>query len=372
MADPDSDATSLQCPRHPPCKDGDFIRELIQEMVYDRCFCDPGSREFVEFDSADVEHLNISGKRDYSCELYRVTARIKFSGKTCSFPLIVKLPQKHEEFSPPGKFQNEEMFYTKMTLKYGKAEGVPKCYLSDLGRYGRPVIVLEDLVARGYAEVNHKLDEVHLKLCVKALAAFHAKGLKLKANEFAIFREFYAKLFEPDSTKVYFDNLMKRKFLMDSKGDIFSPYEDEKIKANINAMKSLDSTITDISTICHGHFTRDNVLFKHENGRPSDTKIVDWETMKYCSPAIDFGFIVFTNLPFKSSLPKVEEFCRNILRFYLNAVKDEYPEVNCEFLKQDIIAKLPYAWLFMCGNHSLTPKESNITLQILKSLGSFD
>lgn len=209
MADPDSDAKSFQGPRH-SCKDYDFIRELIQEMVYDRCFCDPESREFVEFDSADVEHLNISGERDYSCELYRVTARVNFSGEMCSFPLIVKLPREHEEFPPSGKFQNEEMFYTKMTLKYGKTEGISKCYLSDLGRYGRPVIVLEDLAARGYTEVNHTLDEDHLKSCVKALAVFHAKGLKLKANEFAIFREFYAKLFEPDSTKVYFDNPIKR------------------------------------------------------------------------------------------------------------------------------------------------------------------
>lgn len=209
MADPDSDAKSLQRLRH-PCKDCDFVRELIQEMVHDRCFCDPGSREFVEFESADVEHMNISEKRDYSCELYRVTARAKFSGETCSFPLIVKLSREHEEFPPSSKFQNEEMFYTKMTLKYGKAEGIPKCYLSDLGRYGRPVIVLEDLAARGYAEVNHTLDEDHLKLCMKALAVFHAKGLKLKANNFAIFREFYAKLSEPDSAKVYFDNLVKR------------------------------------------------------------------------------------------------------------------------------------------------------------------
>lgn len=193
MADPDFRTKSkVQC----RCGDCDFMRqELIPEMVYDRRFCEPGSREFVEFDSLDVEHL---GMHDYSTKLYRVTARVKFSGETCSFPLVIKLPKADAESPPSGPFQNEEMFYTKMTLEYG-TDGVPKCYLSDLGRYGRPVIVLEDLAARGYAHVDDKLDEDHLKLCVKALATFHSRGLKLKAQKFPVFREFYAKLSVPDS-----------------------------------------------------------------------------------------------------------------------------------------------------------------------------
>lgn len=129
--------------------------------------------------------------------LHRVTARVKFSGVTCSFPLIIKLLKPRVDSLPSGPFLNEEMFYSKMTLNYG-TDGAPKCYLSDLGRYdGQPAIVLEDLAARGYTQVDDKLDENHLKLCIKALAAFHGKGLKLKAYKFPIFREFYAKLFVP-------------------------------------------------------------------------------------------------------------------------------------------------------------------------------
>lgn len=210
MADPDSRAKPAQRPQQ---RSVDFIRrELIPEMVHDRCFCKPGSREFVEFDSADVEPFDVVN--DYSagtsCELYRVTARVKFSGETCSFPLIVKLPKNSADCPlPPDSFQNEEMFYSKMTLKYG-TDGVPKCYLSDLGRYGRPVIVLEDLGARGYVRADRKLDEDHLKLCVKALATFHGKGLRLKTEKFAVFREFYAKLsdtcFDDDSVVHYRKN----------------------------------------------------------------------------------------------------------------------------------------------------------------------
>lgn len=194
MADPDFRTKSGEQCR---CGDCDFIRcELIPEMVHDRRFCESGSREFVELDSVDIEHLR--GIRDYTTKLYRVMARIKFSGETCSFPLVIKLPKTDAQSLPSGPFQNEEMFYSKMALEY-RTNGIPKCYLSDLGRYGRPVIVLEDLTAHGYAHVNDKLDEDHLKLCVKALAAFHGRGLRLKAREFPVFREFYAKLFVPDS-----------------------------------------------------------------------------------------------------------------------------------------------------------------------------
>lgn len=192
MADPDSRAKPAHGPQQQ--RSCDFIRrELIPEMVHDRCFCEPGSREFVESDSADVEPFDV-GVRGTFCELYRATAHVKFSGETCSFPLIVKLPKNSADCQPPsGPFQNEEMFYSKMTRKYD-ADGAPKCYLSDLGRYGRPVIVLEDLGARGYVRVDRKLDEDHLKLCVNALATFHARGLRLRTEEFAVFREFYAKL----------------------------------------------------------------------------------------------------------------------------------------------------------------------------------
>lgn len=193
MADPDPRTKSVKPAEECICEHCDFIRRiLIPEMVHDRYFCEPGSREFVEFDSVDVEHFDRKNSRQNM--LHRVTARIKFSGVTCSFPLIIKLPKPHVDFLLSGPFLNEEMFYSKMTLNYG-TDGTPKCYLSDLGRYDRAVIVLEDLAARGYTQVDDKLDEDHLKLCMKALAAFHGKGLKLRAFKFPVFREFYAKLF---------------------------------------------------------------------------------------------------------------------------------------------------------------------------------
>lgn len=174
--------------------------ELLPEMVHDRYFCEPSSREFVEFDSATIRLDELSR----SSEIYRVTVVVKFSGEPRSFPLVLKLlPEEGAEHTGRtafDAFQNEEMFYSKMAPKYGP-DLVPKCYLSDLGRYGRTVIVLEDLEKDDYKQVDGELDENHLKLCVQVLAKFHARGLRLKATEPRIFREFEAKLLEISLTE---------------------------------------------------------------------------------------------------------------------------------------------------------------------------
>ncbi|KAL0120066.1 hypothetical protein PUN28_008037 [Cardiocondyla obscurior] len=345
---------------------------LIPEMVYDRYFCETGSREFVELDSVDAKHFERNNSRVNV--VHRVTAHVKFSGVTNTFHLIVKQPRQLDDSLLPfsQSFLNEEIFYSKMTHDYG-TDNIPKCYLSDLGRYGRPVIVLEDLAARGYMQaVDDKLDEDHLKLCIKVLATFHGKGLKLREYNFPIFREFYAKLYEPtdwlhfrtspnaDKVRI-FESTLKNSALKDEANisEIIRKMEDVTTKLELN----------DFWTICHGNFTRSNLLFRYENGRPCDVKVIDWSTMRYCSPSIDFGHIFLQNLPGNENLSEIKQFSENMLRIYLEAIKDKYQEVNYKSLEREIISKLPFAY-GMIENHMLG--ETKRMLHALDLLGSFD
>lgn len=179
--------------------DIDFIKtDLLPEIVHNRCFCDANSREFVEFDSASI-HQSKSRKSNPTRELYRAQVVVRFSGQPKTFFVMIKLLSidwlnDDEAF---GRFLNEEMFYNKMTNKW-KLDIHPKCYVADMGRYGRPVVVLEDLEALGYRHLDCKLDEDHLNILLKAIAKFHGRGLEIKRNEFNIFREFYAKLITPN------------------------------------------------------------------------------------------------------------------------------------------------------------------------------
>lgn len=182
-------------------EDVKFIEEdLLPEMVFDRCFCDSGSREFLEFDFAKVDLSNCVNDNQVesnATSTYKATVSMKLSGVAQQFPIAIKLLSPNAAQSAFEAFQNEEMLYSKMTGKYGK-EKFPKCYASDLGRYGRSVIVIEDLEAKGYRGVNNgdKLNVEQVKLTLRAIGRFHGRGLNLRNNDFASFREFHAKLIE--------------------------------------------------------------------------------------------------------------------------------------------------------------------------------
>jgi len=90
--------------------------------------------------------------------------------------------------------------------------------------------------------------------------------------------------------------------------------------------------------------------------------------MRYCSPSIDFGHILLQNLPDDEEPSKIETFCRNILQIYLDAVKDEYSEVDRGLLEREIITKLPFAY-GVIENRML--REAGMMLHMLDRLGSF-
>ncbi|XP_017884486.1 uncharacterized protein LOC108627661 [Ceratina calcarata] len=351
----------------------EFIeQELLPEMVHERCFCEKNSREFVEFDSAIIRLDELSR----TSEIYRVTAVVRFSGEPRSFPLLIKLlPEEGAENRGPiafDSYQNEEMFYSKMTAKYG-TDLVPKCYLSDLGRYGRPVIVLEDLEEDGYKQVDEELNEEHLKLCVKVLAKFHARGLRLKENEPQVFREFEAKLLEVCLNEDMLQRYQKKSTRMT---DIleFLPNRDlaEKIKSKLNKnpleiARTIATEVNDASTICHGYFSHDNLLFKYRDGKPIDAKIIDWQTMRYCSPAVDLGPILLFNVTQEhgsNASSKVHE----ILALYIDTVAAEYPEIERDCLRQDIEDKFLFACIVLSFLDHISDEELIRVLLLLEHL----
>lgn len=347
-------------------------QELLPEMVHERCFCEKNSREFVEFDSATIRLDELSR----TSEIYRATATVRFSGEARSFHLLIKLLPEEEAGNRGPKafesYQNEEMFYSKMTSKYGQ-DLAPKCYLADLGRYGRPVIVLKDLEEDGYRQVEEELDEEHLRLCAKALAKFHARGLRLKANEQEVFREFEAKLLEvcldEDTIRRYQKKSTRMTDILESlpNRELAEKIKSRLTKNPLEIARIMATEVNDVATICHGYFSHDNLLFKYENGRPVDAKIIDWQTMRYCSPAIDLGPILLFNVAQEhgsNASSKVHE----ILTLYVDTVADEYPEIDRERLRQDIEDKFLFACILLSFLDHISDDELIQVLLLLEHL----
>ncbi|XP_046484498.1 uncharacterized protein [Neodiprion pinetum] len=339
-----------------PDKDYEFIRELITEMVHDRCFCERGSREFVEVDSIRAEPLSFPDKIPVS-EIYAAEVGVRFSGELQKFPVVIKLlPKAAEVTNALELFQNEELFYSKIVAKIG-TPNFAKCYAADMGRYGGPVIVLENLKVQGYREVERKLDEEHLKVWIKALGMFHGKGLKLKSENPSEFREFHAKLLEatfneenirtdmPNGNDILktapFRGLKYLKSLPQPDLEFVEKIETRLGRNPYEITRDLATEVSEFSTLCHGGLSRKNLHFKYdEQGKPIDVRIIDWQTTRYCPPGIDLGPIIFTNLDADDRLSKVNR----LLDVYFDAVEAELPTVSRNDLRRDVVSKLLFAY----------------------------
>ncbi|KAJ4016107.1 Ecdysteroid Kinase 27 [Neodiprion lecontei] len=339
-----------------PDKDYEFIRELITEMVHDRCFCERGSREFVEVDSIRAEPLSFPDKIPVS-EIYAAEVGVRFSGELQKFPVVIKLlPKAAEVTNALELFQNEELFYSKIVAKIG-TPNFAKCYAADMGRYGDPAIVLENLKVQGYREVERKLDEEHLKVWIKALGMFHGKGLKLKSENPSEFREFHAKLLEatfneenirtdmPNGNDILktapFRGLKYLKSLPQPDLEFVEKIETRLGRNPYEITRDLATEVSEFSTLCHGGLSRKNLLFKYdEQGKPIDVRIIDWQTTRYCPPGIDLGPIIFTNLDADDRLSKVNR----LLDVYFDAVEAELPTVSRKDLRRDVVSKLLFAY----------------------------
>ena len=205
-------------------EDTNFIKnELIEEMMFDKCFSEPDSREFVELGQVNVEPLNLG---EYfvkpECAVYRVKLVVLFSGVPKTFRVIVKLlpadaalGQEDSVSEAFKSFVNEEILFnnTNFGMKHYGSEFFPKVYLVDLGKYGRPVVVLEDPVSSGFVRVlDRDLSGEEALAVTRKIAKFHKQGLDMKVSKPKVFRQFFAK-FEDTTFPSTRERQIKDKFV---------------------------------------------------------------------------------------------------------------------------------------------------------------
>lgn len=91
-----------------------------------------------------------------------------------------------------------------------------------------------------------------------------------------------------------------------------------------------------LATLCHGDFCRNNMLFSEssENGNTTvDIKLIDFQTVRYASPAIDLSFFFFlsTTPEFRAKeFDRLFELYHNTL---LKTLKALSPKENSEYIK---------------------------------------
>ncbi|XP_051168218.1 uncharacterized protein LOC127286001 isoform X5 [Leptopilina boulardi] len=346
--------------------DINFIKnELLPELVYERCFCDVGSREFVEYDSACVKSLNNEKGPTNNESYYSANIIVKFSGEPKTFSIFIKLLPATVNDIAYDWFLNEEIFYNSHLLRKSNTKCVPKCYAVSMGKYGRPTLVLEDLNAQGFEKIR-KLNLEELNLCASAIGFFHESILKYVREKNCSLNNF-STLKNMESNQIFCKGYSRIKTLIDSK--ILKKIKNivgEDIRENLQS-----TVVKEQKILCHGHFSRENLLFKYENGKAVDVKAIRWHTIKYNSIGMDLAFLILENL--SNEMGDID----GILTRYLKALKsgdleNERNSLSLTEVRSAFVSNLLHAYFTLSLDEDCSDEKIVALSEQLERLGAFN
>lgn len=244
--------------------------------------------------------------------------------------------------------------FSKNFITIDKDLWCPRTYLAEVGKYPElsdqveTLLVLENLAPRGYRlgnRINLTVDE--LMLMTKAIAQYHACTYAMRILKDPELETLIAGIiplgFERTDGRSLYDILykiaLKRLFeYLDNKPE---ELDSEKFQENIlifrkryensplklmERFRRIDETF---SVILHGDYNRNNVLFKYDNVNgneiPIDLRFIDFQEVRYGTPAMDLAFFMYMNMP--PELLKTDLFERLLKNYHFHLI-----EALCELL----------------------------------------
>lgn len=233
----------------------------------------------------------------------------------------------------------------------------PQVYMTEIGLFPalsdetETILAMENLAEKGFRlgpRINLTVEE--LTLMTRAIAQYHASNYALRINKdpdlemlingIAPFNGFQNHLYQTALERVftYLDNNPN-----EIDGEMFGRNVNY-LKTNygttpVTLMKRFLRSDNVFSVILHGDYNRNNVLFKYEQDTAVDLRFIDFQEVKYGSPAIDLSFFMYMNMQpslFENGLNE------KLLRLY----HEHLIESLCELLecKQHDVRLSAYGW----------------------------
>lgn len=227
--------------------------------------------------------------------------------------------QRRQTFKSDELFCNEVAFYIKIWPAFlnfqsqwpihNPFKSIPKCYLAQ-----NDCVVLKDLKKDGFvmADRRQSLNLEQCYLVLKHLSHFHALSLAMKGQDL---EGFYDLLKDADSVKeVYF---------VEENAEYYKNYYREVIKLALTmveeelsgsegkevyleklkqfcqeerffrTMVELVTPKEPLAVICHGDCWTNNFLFKYVDGDIADMYLLDFQLVRYSSPATDLVYVLY-------------------------------------------------------------------------------
>ncbi|XP_068624247.1 uncharacterized protein [Battus philenor] len=266
------------------------------------------------------EYVSDTGKGDsYLSEVIRIKIHgNKPDGETKHVQVILKTIPKNVcrrlTFRSDEFFKNEIIFYERVLpalLEFQSKKNMKEPFDKYTKRFLthcdglNDVICLEDasLFNYGSAVRQEGIDFDHCKVTVKSLAQYHAMSFAMRDQEPEKFNKISNEVFESyydDRLWSWYSRFWHRisNIAIDA---VEKEYPDsiyvEKIKqfAVPERYKYMIKAVNDKTNgvMSHGDSWTNNFLYKYQNNRPIDAKIIDFQLTRCASPVLDLTFFIY-------------------------------------------------------------------------------
>ncbi|KYM97662.1 hypothetical protein ALC62_11653 [Cyphomyrmex costatus] len=226
----------------------------------------------------------------------------RLTGQNEEHSIILKRPKQLEVWRQMSgsdlQFHNEILFYQ----TYARPDdNFPRCFYVDEKPPVDSVIALENVSKRGYCPYSYKYD-VPLEYTLAAMremGRFHGKGYVMKELQkekfFNIVEQFQESRFEKsnETFKLLVDSQAMRavEYLRSHNYDAVFCDKMEAVLSNAydQVLMKIVKPLEPLSTLCHGDFTLNNVLFKMEDNGRRSAMLIDFAMCMYSTPVVDLS-----------------------------------------------------------------------------------
>ncbi|XP_037932151.1 uncharacterized protein LOC119666944, partial [Teleopsis dalmanni] len=265
-----------------------------------------------------------SAKGDnYIGEVFRIFVEVN-ANRDKQFKLILKLPPQNlirrKQFFARPCFLRESLAYEEflpIVNTFQITKGIlpinpqsfheyAECYYT-LTDEMNEAIFMEDLCDKNFDIFNRfeQLTMDHVTLVLRIYAKLHAVSFAIKDQKPELFEKFrdikdiFQQRKDDSQLAVYFEELKK--------STLACVYENDKSHWNKLHEYFEKSTFFELilplidgklnephAVICHGDCWNNNIMFKHENEKVTEARLIDWQIMRYASPITDLAYFIFS------------------------------------------------------------------------------
>ncbi|XP_057651963.1 uncharacterized protein LOC130891329 [Diorhabda carinulata] len=301
---------------------------------------------------SDITNLVAAGE-NFGGELLKLTITVEnqITKETEVLHAVAKkIPEMElfqKIFNIQETFKSEIIFYEKLVpifrqfQEQHKIKNVLNCfaelYGSRLNLNGSDivdrdaVIILEDLIVSGYKNLDRYIgyDMEEAKLALKELAVLHSVPLGIKMKKPDLFqkdiRPHLEEKFKPQQGIL--DTLMFISEIL---------FESDKCAAAVTKVQKVWKLFTNnpdsykprepFATLSHSDLWVNNIMIKHDKGKPIHIKFVDFQVYNYKSPVMDLLNFLFTSVRNEVLKENIDD----LIRFYHKELIENLKQLECD------------------------------------------